>query len=176
MQSILLLASDNPMSLITPDPGLYIWSTIIFGILLFLLSKYAFKPIFQGIRSRNESISSALQSADRARAEVAELKNENEEILKQAREERSRILREANELKSKIINEARDEARVEAEKLLADARHEITVQRTKAMSEVKSEVGRIAADIAQQLVKKDMSQTQEQKDLIASLVKESNFN
>lgn len=167
---------DSPFALITPDPGLFLWSVIIFGLLWLILAKVAFKPIAQALRNREESISDALKSAERARAEVAELKNENEEILKQAREERSQILKEANELKAKTIAEAKEQAQAEGEKMLANARQEIINEKAKAMAEVKAEVGSIAAEIAEKLVKKNLSNTQEQQDLIASLVKESNFN
>lgn len=167
---------DNPMTLITPDPGLYFWATLIFGLLLLLLAKFALKPIIQGISQRNESISDALQSAERARAEVAELRNENEEILKQARQERSQILKEANELKEKIVTEAKDEAKAEASKVLVDAKREIEAQKATAMAEVKSEVGNIAVEIAEKLMKKNLSETASQKELIQTLVQDANLN
>ncbi len=176
MNSLLLFFSDNPMSLITPDPGLFIWTVIIFTLLLVLLSKTAFPAIFNGIRSRNESISDALKAAERARAEVAELKSENEEILKQAREERSRILRDANELKAQIVNKAREQAQQEADQLITNARLDIQNQKQRAMKEVRSDVGRIAAEIAEQVIRRELGNQKEQEDLIASLVSKSDLN
>jgi len=164
------------LALIMPDPGLFIWTTVIFALLWFLLAKFAFKPIAKSLREREESISDALKSAERARKEVAELKNENEDILKQARQERSQILKEANELKTKIVGEAKEDAKTEAAKILADAKQDIRTQKDKAMQEVKSEVGQIAVDIAEKLMKKDLSGSASQQELIESLVKEANFN
>lgn len=173
MNSFILLAGG---SLITPDPGLYIWSTIIFLLLLFLLSKFAFKPIFNGIRSRNEAIDNALKSAERARAEVAELKNENIELLNQAKEERSKILKEANELKAKIIEDAKDVAKVEATKLVTEARQDIATQKAVAFAEVKEEVGKIAVEIAEKVMRQKLDTTESQQQLIANLLDDANFN
>jgi len=167
---------ENPFALITPDPGLFIWTLVVFVILWALLAKFAFKPIAKALKNREDSISDALQSAERARAEVAELKNENEEILKQARQERSLILKEANEMKDRIVAEAKDGAKTEATKLLADAKREIETQKTTAMAEVKSEVGNIAVEIAEKLMKKNLSESGSQQELIKALVKEANMN
>ncbi len=182
MMNLFLLAGgaegggENPFALITPDPGLFIWTVVVFSILWILLAKFAFKPIAKALKDRENSISDALQSAERARAEVAELKNENEEILKQARQERSQILKEANEMKDKIVAEAKEEAKAEATKLLADAKKEIDTQKATAMAEVKSEVGNIAVEIAEKLMKKNLAESSSQKELIQKLVQEANMN
>lgn len=169
-------SGSDPFALITPDPGLFIWTTIVFAILWLLLAKFAFKPIAKGLRSREESISDALKEAERARAEIAELKNENEDLLKEAREERSKILREANELKAKIVSEAKEEAKKEATKVIEDAQHEINVQKSRAFKEAKEDIGKIAVEIAEKLMKKDLESTANQEELIASLVKDVKFN
>ena len=117
------------LDLVTPDPGLLIWTLLIFGILWFILAKYAFKPIQKALRDREDSIELALSKAEEAEKKVAELYAENQSAKKQAAEERSRILKEANAMRDQIINEAKDRSKVEAGKILADAKVEIDNQK-----------------------------------------------
>ena len=106
----------NP--LVLPDIGLVFWSSIAFLILLFVLGKFAWKPIMKGISEREAGIAEAISSAEKVKAEMAQLKNENEALLAKAREERAQLLKEARETKDKIINEAKEQAKAEAIKLL----------------------------------------------------------
>lgn len=174
---LLFFSGDsNPFALITPDPGLFIWTVVVFVILWFILAKFAFKPIAKALREREQSISDSLQEANRARAEVAELKNENEELLRQAREERTKILREANDLKSKIIAEAREEAKIEADKLIENARHDINSQKREAFNEAKKEIGALAVSVSERLLRQKLDNSEAQNQLIASLIQDAKLN
>lgn len=170
----MIIAAGFPV--LEPTFGLIFWTTLLFVLTWVILGKFAFKPIITAIRDREENISDSLKAAERARAEVAELKNENEDLLKKAKEERSKILREANEVKTQIIAEAREEAKKEAQKVIADAKHEIATEKAAAFADVKEEVGKIAVEIAEKLMKKDLAADQNQQQLISSLIDDANFN
>lgn len=175
MNTMIILAGGG-FPVLEPSIGLIFWMTLIFGLTWLILGKFAFKPIAKALRDREESIDNAIKSAERARAEVAELKNENEELLKEAKEERSKILKEANDIKAQIIAEAKLEANKEASKLISDAKLEIANQKSIALSEVKKDVGSIALEIAEKLVRKDLGSNDAHKNLISTLVEEANFN
>lgn len=164
------------LPILNPGLGLIFWMTLIFLLTWMILAKFAFKPISKALRDREESIDSAIKSADRARAEVADLKSENEELLKQAKEERSQILKEANDIKAKIIEDAKIEAKKETSKMIEDAKLEATNLKAKAMAEVKQDVGSIAVDIAEKLVRQKLDGGDSQQQLISSLIEEANFN
>ena len=94
--------------------GLFIWQLLVFVALIFLLKKYAWKPILDAVNAREESIEGALKAAEKAREEMKALQSDNEAILKEAREERERILKEARDMKNKIVAEAKEAASAEA--------------------------------------------------------------
>src|SRR5687768_15671517 len=137
-----MLLALNP--LVSPDPGLLIWSTVAFLLLFFLLSKYAWKPIVKALDERERSIEDAL-----AKDEMAKLTNENEQLLKQARIERDAILKEAKELKDQIVSDAKTSAQTEGAKMIEKARIEIDNQKIAAMAEVKSQVATLSLQIAE---------------------------
>src|SRR6201986_987823 len=126
------------MELVTPAIGLVFWATVCFAILLFILGKFAWKPILGAIAEREKSIESALSMAEAAKEEMARLTSENDQLLKQARAERDLILKEAKQVKDQIIGEAKDAAQKEGAKMLEKARIEIDSQKAIAMTEVKS--------------------------------------
>src|SRR6187200_3263409 len=109
------------MELLTPSFGLIFWTLLAFIIVFFILKKFAWKPILNGLNEREKGIADSLATAERVRGEMAELKSENEELLAKAREERSAMLKEAREIKDRIINDAKDEAKVHASKIITDA-------------------------------------------------------
>jgi len=164
------------LDLVTPDPGLLIWTLLIFGILWFILAKYAFKPIQKALRDREDSIELALSKAEEAEKKVEDLYAENQSAKKQAAEERSRIIKEANEMKDQIINEAKDRSKVEAGKILADAKTEIDNQKNAAMQEVKSQVGALALEIAEKVIKKNLKDDSSQTAYVADLVNDVKLN
>ena len=160
------------MKLVTPDIGLLFWMLVSFGIVLFLLRKFAWKPILASLKTREESISEALNTARKAKEEMAQLNNDNQRLLNEAREERAKLLREAKSTGDHLISEARDKAKVEAQKIVTEARQEIENQKNKAIVEVKNQVGQMSIDIAEKLIRQQMGQTQEQKNLVDKLVNE----
>ncbi|MBX2845425.1 MAG: F0F1 ATP synthase subunit B, partial [Saprospiraceae bacterium] len=138
--------------------------------------RFAFKPIAKALKDREESIDGALKSAERARAEMEALSSKNEQLLKEAKEERSKILKEANDVKNKIVAEAKEEAKVEASKILEDARKEIATQKNAAVAEIKGEVGKIAVEIAEQVLSKELTNKSDQEQLVNSLLNNVNFS
>ena len=161
---------------IKPDFGLFLWTAISFLIFWALMAKFAFGPIKDALKDRNSDIQDALDQAAKAKEEMANLKSENEKILAQAREERSAILREAKEAKDKIIKDAKDSAKLEANKIMESAQLEIVNQKKAAMTEVKNMTGMMAIQIAEKVMRKDLSNNTEQESLVNTLVSELKLN
>lgn len=159
-----------------PDPGLFLWTVIIFFLFWILIGKYAFKPISDAIAKREDDIQDALDEARKARTEMDSLKAGNEALMQEAREERGRILKEAKELKDSIVGDARNEAREEAAKVLSDAKNEIDSQKNAAIAELKKEVGRFSIDIAEKILKKELDSDKAHDDYVASLVDKIKLN
>jgi F-type H+-transporting ATPase subunit b len=154
------------MGLVTPNPGTLFWMVIIFGIVLYILGKFAWKPILNALKDREESIANALASADKAREEVAGLKADNEKILREARREKDEILKEAREIKDKIIAEAKEKANIEAGKSVEQARQQIQSEKAAAISEIKKQVAELSVQIAEKLIRKELSNPAEQEKII----------
>ena len=132
------------MDLITPEFGLVFWTLITFLVLLFILKKFAWKPILGAVSEREEGIKDALASAVEARKEMENLQADNERILKEARAEREALLKEARELKSKMIDDAKQDAKSEASKLVAQAQAAIEAEKKAAIADLKSQVAQIS--------------------------------
>ena len=164
----------NP--LITPDPGLAIWAIIIFSILIFLLSKFAFKPIVASLTERQETIQTALDSATRAKEEMIALQAKNEDLLKEAKEERNRMLAETKDLSTKILEESREKAKLEYARLIENARIDFQNEKTAALMQLKNEAGKLAIDISEKLLKKEQSDKAAQESLVTTLVNEAKLN
>ena len=128
------------MGLFTPNPGTIFWMVIIFGIVLFILKKFAWKPILTALKDREESIASALNSAEQARKDVEGLKADNNKVIAEARKEKNIILKEAREIKDKIVAEAKEKAILEGQKSIEQARQQIQAEKTAAISEIKKQV------------------------------------
>ncbi len=168
------LLALNP--LVSPDPGLFIWSTVAFLILFFLLSKFAWKPIVQALDERERSIEDALSKAEMAKAEMAKLISENEDLLREARLERDNILKEAKEIKDQIINDAKDSAKTEGAKLIEKAKEEINNQKLAAMAEIKTQVSTLSLDIAEKVLRKQFEDQDKQQALVNDLLREVKLN
>ncbi|HEX7015570.1 MAG TPA: F0F1 ATP synthase subunit B [Cyclobacteriaceae bacterium] len=164
------------MDLLTPGIGLIFWQTLVFLLLVFVLGKLAWKPILNSLKERDDSIQQALETAERARQEMATLKADNEILLKQAREERDKILRESREVAIRMKEEAQQEARNAADKIIADARAAIDVEKQAALREVKIQVASFALEIAERLLKKNLSTDNEQKELVRNYLEELKLN
>ena len=160
------------MELVTPDIGLVFWTTVCFAILIFILGKFAWKPILAAVHEREHSIESALLKAEAMKEEMARMTSENENLLKQARAERDQILSEARKVKDQIINDAKDAANAEGAKLLEKARIEINSQKAIAMADVKNQVATLSLEIAEKVLRKQFEDAGKQDALGAELLKE----
>ena len=168
------LLALNP--LVSPDPGLFIWSTVAFILLFFLLSKFAWKPIVKALDERERSIEDALLKAEMAKEEMAKLTSENELLLKQARIERDEILKQAKELKDQIVSDAKTAAQTEGAKMIEKARLEIENQKIAAIAEVKNQVATLSLQIAEKVLRNEFEDQNKQNTLVADLLKEVKLN
>jgi F-type H+-transporting ATPase subunit b len=164
------------MELVQPALGLVFWMVVTFLIILFILKKFAWKPILGMIKEREEGIEKALQSAEQAREDMHLLKSSNEKILAEARAEKDALLKEARETKDAIINEAKVKAKTEADKLIAHAREAIQTEKLAAITELKAQVATLSIDIAEKILKEQLSSEDKQKTLTGNLVKEVTLN
>ena len=164
------------MGLITPGIGLIFWTTLAFLVVLFLLKKMAWKPIMDAIHKREESIEQALKTAEHAKMEMAALKASNEKALKEAREQRDAILKDARDQKDAIISEAKSKAQAEADRILVAARETIRNEKMAAISELKNQVATLSIDIAEKILKTELSSENKQAAVVNNLVNEINLN
>ena len=156
--------------------GLFFWHLLIFIGLIFLLKKYAWKPILDSINERDESIRDALSKAEIAKKEMEILKSDNEKIMKEAVLERDKILKEGNNKKNEIISKAKEVAKKEAQKIVKDAQLSIDLERKAAMKDLKDQIAIFSIDIAKKIVNKDLSKNSNQEDLINTYLDDINSN
>lgn len=164
------------MDLVTPAIGLIFWTVLIFTILLVLLRAFAWKPILNAVKERNDSIAEALNSAEKAKEEMASLQAGNEEILKTARVQRDEILKEARDLKDQLLNDAKKQANVEADKIVAQAKTAIENEKRSAINDMKNEMASLSIEIAEKLLQKELTDKKSQEDLINSMLDKTNIN
>lgn len=162
--------------MIEPGIGLLFWMTLTFIILLFLLAKFAWKPILTAVNDREVSIIDALNQAKLAKQEMAQLKEDNERILREARAERDNILKEARDMKDKIINQAKDSAKVEGEKMIEAARQSIQNEKNAAMADIKTQIGILSVNIAESILKEKLNNDDAQNALVENILNKSNLN
>lgn len=159
------------MNLVAPE-SLVFWTTIIFVALIFLLKKVAWKPILGAVKEREDSINKALESAENARKEIQNLTADNERILKEARAERDIMLKEAREIKESMITEAKDEALVQAAKVIEQAKATIQYEKHAAIAELKNQVAELSIGIAEKVVRSELSDKNKQIKLVEDMLKE----
>lgn len=164
------------MELITPDLGLIFWMTISFSIVLFILTKFAWKPIVHTLKIREESIAEALKSADRAKEEMAQLKADNEKLLEEARSERDKIIKEAISAGNKLKEEAKEESQRIGQKMIEDARLTIQNEKKNAMEEVKNQLSEFSIEIAEKILRKQLTDRKAQEALVKDFIKDLNVN
>jgi len=164
------------MGLVTPGIGLVIWMTIAFLVVWVGLGKLAWPSIMKTIKEREESIANALKSAEAARQEMAKLQSDNERIMKEAYAQRDAIMKEAKELKDKIVSDAKDKAQAEADRIVASARESIVNEKTAAMAEIKSHVAKLSIDIAEKVLRSELSDASKQEKLMNDLISEIKLN
>ena len=165
---------DNP--LVTPEIGMLFWTAVVFLILMFLLTKFAWKPILSAVKERDASIEEALSSAKEAKLAMAELKSNNEDLLNEARAERDAMLKEARGIKDTIVADAKITANEEADKIIAAARESIQHEKLAAITELKNQVAVLSIEIAEKILKDELSSADKQKALIDNVVKDINLN
>lgn len=164
------------MELLLPKLGLFVWTLFIFLCLFFLLKKFAWKPIMGAIKAREESIEESLQQAQKAREEMSNLKSENEALLREARETRDKMLREAREIQEKMINEAKNDATEEAQRIIQNGRQQIESERMAALTDIKNLVGQLSIEIAEKVLRQELSNPAVQKATAEKLVSELHLN
>ncbi len=163
-------------SLTSPAIGLVFWSVLIFGAFFFILTKFAWKPILNAVKARDEMIKGSLEAAEKAREDMLRLQSDNEAILRKAREEREVILRDARDVRDKLISGAKGKAAEEAEKIVEKARAGIESEKRKALAEIREQVANLSIDIASKLLGEQLKKTGEQEKLIENYLKEIDFN
>ncbi|MEP7230925.1 MAG: F0F1 ATP synthase subunit B [Ginsengibacter sp.] len=164
------------MELLLPKLGLIFWTVLAFAIVFFILAKYAWKPILKSLNDREKNISDSILSAEKVRAEMAELKSENEVLLAQAREERAVMMREAKETRDKIIMEAKEQARQEMNKIVADAQSTINQQKMAAITDLKNQVGNLVLEVSEKVIRRELSNKEEQEKYIKQLAEKVELN
>ena len=164
------------MSLLTPGLGFFVWTLVAFLIVLFLLKKFAWKPILKSLNERESNIANSIASAEKVKAEMAQMQNENEALLAKAREERAQLLKEARETKDKIINEAKEQAKIESARIVADAQAAIEAQKMAAIIDVKNQVGKLVIEVSEKILRKELANKEAQEAHIKGLVDEVKLN
>jgi F-type H+-transporting ATPase subunit b len=152
--------------------GLFFWQTLLFIALVLLLKKFAWKPILNAVNEREQGIKDALDSAQKAKEEMANLQADNEKLLKEARAERDAMLKEARDIKNKMISDAKDEAKVEADKMVAQAQAAIESEKKAAIADLKNQVATLSLNIAEKVVKQNLATDDKQQELVKSLLEE----
>ena len=156
--------------------GLFIWQLVIFVGLIFLLKKFAWKPILDAVNEREEGIKSALLSAENAKKEMQNLKSDNEKLLADARAERDLLIKDAREIREKMINDAKTEAQSVGEKMIGQAKSAIENEKNAAMSELKNQVGSISLQIAEKILRDELSNKDSQSKLVEKMLADIKLN
>jgi len=164
------------MDLLSPSFGLIIWTLLAFLIVFFILKTKAWPAITKGLKEREQGIADALSTAEKVKAEMAEMKSEHEALLAQAREERAQILKEARETKEKIINESKEAAKTEASKIIAEAQAAIEAQKMAAVTDVKNQIGKMVIEVSEKILRRELNNKPDQEAHIKGLVEEVKLN
>lgn len=164
------------MQLLTPDLGLLVWTLLAFLVVFFILKKFAWPAIIKGLDEREANIANSIATAEKVKLEMAQLKNDHESLMTTAREERAVILKEAKEIKDKIINEAKEDAKVQASKIIADAHASITNQKMAALTEIKNQVGKLVIEVSEKVLRRELANKTDQESYIKQLAEEAKLN
>ena len=163
------LLSAGGSSLLNPNPGLLIWTLVAFIVVFLILKSKAWPAIIQGLKDRENAIADALANADKMKAEMALMKNENEALMQQAREERAVMIKDAKMASDKMIAEAKDKAKGEYDRIVADAQAAINQQKNAALTEVKNQVGALVIEVSEKILRRELSNKSEQENFIKEL-------
>ena len=164
------------MDLILPDFGLLFWTGLVFCLLLLILVKFVWKPILGAVNAREQKIADALSQAEKTKDEMKALQAQNENLLKEARAERDAMIKDAKETASKMVEEAKSKAKDEADKMLAAAKTVINSEKAAAIAELKTQVAAISLEIAEKVVRGELSSDDKQTALAQKLAEDINLN
>jgi len=164
------------MELLQPGLGLLVWTLIAFGIVFFILKKYAWVPILTALKERETGIADAISSAEKVKLEMASLKNENEALMNQAREERGAMIKDAKVASDKMIAEAKDKARAEYDRIIAEAQQAIQQQKNAALIDVKNQVGALVIEVSEKILRRELANKSEQEAFIQQLAETVKLN
>ncbi len=164
------------MDLILPEFGLLFWTGLVFILLLFVLTKFIWKPILSSVNEREQKITEALELAEKTKAEMKALQTQNENLLKEARAERDAIVKDAKETATKMVEDAKSAAKHEAEKVVATARQTIEAEKSAAIADLKKQVATFSLEIASQMVRTELASDEKQKALAEKLAGDITLN
>ncbi len=164
------------MELLTPDLGLFVWTLIAFLAVFFILRATAWKPILKSLGERERGIADSIAAADRVKKEMAQMQRDNEALMLQAREERTAMLKEAKDLSDGIIAKAKNDTKAITEKMIADAHQQIQQQKMAALTEVKNEIGTLAVNVAEKILRQQLAGDAAQAALAENLAKDVQLN
>jgi F-type H+-transporting ATPase subunit b len=164
------------MDLVTPNLGLMFWTGLIFVLLLFILTKFIWKPILSAVNTREKSISDSLELAEKTMLEMKSLQAQNENLLKEARAERDAIVRDANAIATKMVEDSKNVAKVEADKIITSAREAINNEKVAALAELKTQIAEFSLQIAEKVVRGELSSDEKQKALSEKLAADFKLN
>ncbi|MFT6933772.1 MAG: F-type H+-transporting ATPase subunit b [Maribacter sp.] len=150
--------------------GLFFWQTLLFGLLLFLLWKFAWKPILNAVDAREDGIKDALAAAENAKKEMQNVTADSEKLLKEARAEREALLKEAREIKEKMIADSKEQAKVEGDKMIKQAQAAIESEKKAAVEDIKNQVAELSVAIAEKVIKVELSNKDKQLKLVDELL------
>ncbi|MEY4432591.1 MAG: hypothetical protein RLZZ44_721 [Bacteroidota bacterium] len=156
--------------------GLFIWQVVIFVGLIFLLKKFAWKPILDAVNEREQGIKNALESAENARNEMQNLQADNQRILQEARAERDAMLKEAREMKEKMVADAKTEAQEQGQKMIDQAKAAIESEKNAAMADLKAQVATLSLSIAEKVLKDELSNKESQTKLVEKMLGDVKLN
>ncbi len=164
------------MDLLTPSFGLIIWTLLSFLIVFYILKKYAWKPILNSLKERENTIADSLSTAAKVRAEMVQLKSENEALLVKAREERAGMIKDAKDISDKMVVDAKERAKVEYDRIIANAHAAIEQQKMAALIDVKNQVGNLVIEVSEKILRRELSDKGEQEKYITQLSENVKLN
>ncbi len=164
------------MGLVLPEYGLLFWMVLTFGIVLFILKKFAWKPILSSLKERENSIEDALELAQKTRDEMAKLQADNEKILAEARQQREELLKEARDIRQKMIDEAKEKAAEEGDKMIASARQAFENEKSTAIDEMKKSIVSMSVQIAEKILKQHFEDPKKQQEFLDTYLKDIKLN
>ena len=164
------------MDLLLPNVGLIIWNLLAFLIVLFILKRFAWTPILDSLNKRERTIADSLATAEKVKAEMMELKSQNEALLLKAREERALMIKEAKDTSDKMISSAKEKAKSEYDRILRDAQSAIEQQKMAALIDVKNQVGNLVIEVAEKILRRELSNKADQETYIRQLAEDVKLN